>query len=48
MAMRGSRDLLCGIDVGLRDKRIERDRQQQHAQQKCAARADREATGLCS
>jgi hypothetical protein len=43
--MRGSRDLLGGIDVGLRDKRIERNGQQQHAQEKCAVRADREAAG---
>jgi hypothetical protein len=48
MAMRGSRNLLCGIDVGLRYKRIERNGQEHHAQEKCAARANREAAGLCS
>ena len=46
--MRGSRNLLCGIDVGLRYKRIERNGQEHHAQEKCAARANREAAGLCS
>ena len=48
MAVCGRRDLLCGIDVGLRDERIERNGQQHHAQEKCAARANREAAGLCS
>jgi hypothetical protein len=41
-------DLRRGIDVGLRNERIERDGQQHHAQQKCAPRHSREATCLCS
>jgi hypothetical protein len=44
---RGS-DLSSGINVGLRNERIERDGQQHHAQQKCAARSSGEATCLCS
>jgi len=46
--MCGGRNLLGGIDVGLRDKRIERNGQQQYAQEKCATRSNREAAGLCS
>ena len=41
-------DLRRGIDVGLRNERVERDGQQHHAQQKCAPRHRREATCLCS
>lgn len=43
-----SSDLRRGIDVGLRNERIERDGQQHHAQQKCAPRHSREARCLCS
>jgi len=48
MAVSGSGHLRSGIDVGLRNERIERDGQQHDAQQKCAPRRSREATGLCS
>lgn len=41
-------NLLCGVDVSLCDKRVEGNGKQHHAQQKCAARRDREVAALCS